>query len=103
MRRAVQVLAALAALAVALVVGFVSVQYWRVSHPRVEHNALPASLVALDSPEGQALLAGASARADADALLAAYQPQLQQHWAGVATTTTVMSALRGDQRTQWEF
>jgi hypothetical protein len=75
-------------------IGFGAV-YWKISHPTVAMQTLPPALVALDTPDGKALLDGAEARADADVLLPLLQPQEKMSWCGVASSATVLSALEG--------
>lgn len=67
--------------------------YVRISNPTSDPQVLPPALLALESPDGQALLADAEARADADVLLAQLQPQEKLSWCGVASSATVLSAL----------
>lgn len=94
-RRLSQVLLALALLA-ALALG---AAYGYLSHPSLDHNPLDPSLISLDSPQGQALLASA-VRADLDGLQAALQSQEKRSWCGVASGATALSALRGARLSQ---
>lgn len=68
--------------------------YVWVSNPSADPQVLPAALIALETPDGQALLANAEARADADVLLPQLQPQEKSSWCGVASSATVLSALQ---------
>ncbi len=69
--------------------------YAWISNPRPDPQALPAALIAFETPEGQALLADAEVRADVDALLPQLQSQEKMSWCGVASSATVLSALDG--------
>ena len=51
-----RVLGGAAALVVALPFVAAGGMYWVISHPSVEHAPLPAGLLALGTPEGDALL-----------------------------------------------
>ncbi|MCB9688814.1 MAG: hypothetical protein H6735_27485, partial [Alphaproteobacteria bacterium] len=75
--------------------------YWTISHPRRVDLPLPEGSVALDVPEGRALLASA-ATADLDGLLASFQSQEKSSWCGVASSVVVLDA-RGDHLTQDAF
>lgn len=98
LRRLLWTAAVLAVLAAAALGGL----WWWLTHPTADVKPLPAGLVALDSPEGQALLAGA-ARADHAALAAAWQAQEQRAWCGVASAVTTLAALRGTSMRQAEL
>ncbi|UQA60091.1 phytochelatin synthase family protein [Polyangium aurulentum] len=60
---------------------------------RADRALLPPSLVALDSPEGQRLLVGASAREDFFHLVHTYVSQERPSYCGVASCVTVLNAL----------
>ena len=60
--------------------------------PAVEPLPLADDLIALDSPEGQRLLAE-SVRADHSALSDAFQPQERRAWCGVASSAITLTAL----------
>jgi hypothetical protein len=83
--------------------GLVSYAYYGISHPEKSEQPLPEGLIALGSPEGQALAASARAAADLDALQAAFQQQEKQTWCGVASSATVLSAMKGEEVAQDEF
>jgi hypothetical protein len=68
--------------------------YWRVSHPPEHHAPVPPGLLALGTPEGDALLGSASARADLGTLQAVFQSQEKGTWCGVASSTMVLDALQ---------
>lgn len=68
--------------------------YWYVSNPTFDPRPLPPTLIALGTPEGQALLA-AAVQADHPALTRAFQAQEKRSWCGVASAVTVLSAIRG--------
>lgn len=102
-RAIVSAVALLAGGGLAAFVGFVGWQYHGVTHLPQERPPLPEGLVALDSDEGRALLATATAKADADALIAAFAPQEQLHWAGVATVSTIRTAATGSRVPQASF
>lgn len=76
--------------------------YWWVSHPERLDLPVPEGSVSLRSPEGEALLASATARADADGLFAAFQSQEKRSWCGVASSVIVLDA-RGAGVTQDDF
>jgi hypothetical protein len=59
-----------------------------------QHAPLPASLVALDSPEGQRIFAEAEARADFFALSEHYVTQKSGNFCGVASGVMVLNALQ---------
>lgn len=69
------------------------VLYVRISNPPSDPQVLPPGLLALESPDGQALLADAEARADVDVLLPQLQTQEKMSWCGVASSATVLSAM----------
>lgn len=98
LRRALQLLLALAAIAL-LVLG---AGYAYISHPTLEHNPLPAALIDGGSPEGRSLESSAI-QADLAALRAALQPQEKRSWCGVASAATALSALRGEPLSQTEL
>jgi hypothetical protein len=98
LRRLLWTMAVVLGLAAAAFAGL----YWSISHPKHAPRALPAGLVALDSPEGQALLASA-VQVDHAALERAFQPQEKGSWCGVASAVTTLSALRGARVAQAEL
>jgi hypothetical protein len=59
-----------------------------------QHAPLPATLVALDSPEGQRLFAEADARADFFPLSEQLVSQRRANFCGVASAVTVLNALQ---------
>jgi hypothetical protein len=61
---------------------------------RAQHVALPPTLVALDSDEGQRLLVEASARRDFFPLAEAFVTQDNPGYCGVASAVTVLNALQ---------
>jgi hypothetical protein len=61
---------------------------------RAQHAALPASLIALDTDEGQALLVAATARRDFFPLSASYVTQDDPGYCGVASAVMVLNALQ---------
>jgi hypothetical protein len=61
---------------------------------RAQHVALPASLVALESPEGQRLLAEADAKEDFLPLMEQYVTQSAGNFCGVASSVMVLNALQ---------
>ena len=79
--------------------------YCYVSNPTVAVQALPAGLIGLDTPEGQALLASAEQAGAADhaALSRAFQAQEKRSWCGVASAVVTLSALRGAPMAQSEL
>lgn len=60
---------------------------------RAERAALPANLVALDSPEGERLLLEAKAREDFFHLVTTYVAQEQPSFCGVASSVMILNAL----------
>lgn len=65
---------------------------WFMLVPRAEDNPLPPGLVALDSTEGQALLER-SIRADHDALVPHFAPQIYTSYCGVASSAAALRTL----------
>ena len=61
---------------------------------RAQHMALPSTLVALESPEGQRLFEEADARADYWSLSEQYVTQRSGNFCGVASSVMVMNALQ---------
>lgn len=94
MRRLTRVVAAVLGILVALAGLAAGAMWWWVSHPSVERNPLPPELVEDGSPEGVALEQSAL-KADLPALRASLQSQEKRSWCGVASSATVLSALRG--------
>ncbi|MEO0604119.1 MAG: phytochelatin synthase family protein [Myxococcota bacterium] len=74
----------------------VSGMYWALSNPGGDPVALPASAIALDSPEGAELLAEAEGRTDHQGLMAAFEPQQKGSWCGVASSVAVLRARGAD-------
>jgi hypothetical protein len=75
---------------------------WWVAHPAREDLPLPADAIALDSPEGRALLGDAEGRADHRGLADAFEVQQKRSWCGVASSVAVLNA-RGAALTQEAF
>lgn len=65
-----------------------------VGEARAQHAGLPATLVALDSPEGQRLLVEADARSDFFGLAQSYTTQMNPGYCGVASIVMVLNALQ---------
>lgn len=59
-----------------------------------QHAALPATLIALDSPEGQRLLDEADAKADVVPLLEQYVTQSAGNFCGVASSVMILNAMQ---------
>jgi len=91
-----------AAILLVLAAGAFGGLYCYVSNPTVDVQALPPGLIGLDTPGGQALLAGAE-RADHPALTAAFQAQEKRSWCGVASAVVTLAALRGAPMAQSEL
>lgn len=83
-----------ATLVVVLVVAFAGFVWWMLQ-PREQNLSLPATLVAIDSPEGQEIAARATATADLAALKRAWESQELGSWCGVASGTIAVNALGG--------
>lgn len=83
-----------AAVALTLLAAAFAGLYAYISSPTSDPQPLPAELVALDTTDGQALLASA-VKADHAALERAYQAQEKRSWCGVASAVVTLSALRG--------
>ena len=66
---------------------------WWLLVPQTDLRPMPADLIAAGSAEGQALLAGAEARADHSALNRNYQTQALKSYCGVASSAAVLTAL----------
>jgi hypothetical protein len=102
MTRGKKLLVAAAVLALLVPSAAAGTMYWRISHPASVDLPVPPTEIALTSPEGKALLEAATARADADGLLAAFQTQEKGSWCGVASSVIVLGA-RGTRLTQDGF
>lgn len=61
--------------------------------PRNDPRPLPPQLVSLTSPEGQAILRSAEARADFESLKRSFEPQHLTSFCGVASSVVVLKAL----------
>ncbi|HMV70077.1 MAG TPA: phytochelatin synthase family protein, partial [Myxococcota bacterium] len=68
---------------------------WQIACPRLDPQPLPPGLVALDSEEGRARRERATAIADLQPLLDAFQAQEKASWCGVASQAIALSVLRG--------
>ncbi len=77
--------------------------YYSVSNPQQVDQPLPEGLISLSSPEGEAILASATATADVEALRAAFQTQEKGTWCGVASSATVLSVIEGRRVSQEDF
>lgn len=77
--------------------------YLRVSNPRPDPQPIPEGQISVETAEGRALLATATAQADHAALRAALQPQEKLSWCGVASAATVLSAARNERLDQDAF
>lgn len=60
---------------------------------RAQHAPLPQDLIALDTPEGEKLLAEANAKADFARLVSTYTTQDAPSFCGVASAVTILNAL----------
>src|SRR5687768_6220559 len=58
-----------------------------------QHAPLPPELIALDTPEGEKLLAEATAKADFVRLVSSYTTQERPPFCGVASAVTILNAL----------
>jgi hypothetical protein len=76
---------------------------WWYLQPRPEPRELPADIVSLEAPRGQALLANAEAAADYGPLSRHFVPQSLKSYCGVASAVTVLSALGEDVRQESFF
>lgn len=85
LRRFLATLLALGALLAALL--------WWFLIPRPEDLPLPDTLIALASPEGQALLAEAEGQPDLAALQASWRPQRFRSYCGVASAVAALGAV----------
>lgn len=84
-----------AALCAALALGILGVWSLAFRAPPVRLLPLPDGLIALESPAGQALLASSRSRADYAALAQNLETQARRAFCGVASSVTVLNALRG--------
>lgn len=73
--------------------GYIS---WSIANPVDQQLPLPAALIASDSPEGVALLAGAAAKADYAALEGNFEAQRYGSYCGVASSVIAIKALGGE-------
>ena len=78
--------------AVAIAAGGGTVWHRYLRTPSTHLEPLPAHLIALDSPAGQALLAGSDAVADYDDLVEHFVPQSRRAYCGVASALTALNA-----------
>ena len=78
-----------------LPLAFIGYIWWKLQ-PWEQNLPLPIDLVAIDSAEGQALLASADYRADYSALAGAFQSQELISYCGVASGVMVLNALGGN-------
>jgi hypothetical protein len=98
MKKVVKILAAGLALVLFGFAGFV----WWALQPKYNPLPLPDALIALDSEQGQALLASAEYVADYEELAGAFQSQELISYCGVASGVAVLNA-RGAALSQDEF
>jgi hypothetical protein len=85
----------------AAVIGFSGFIWWKLQ-PHPDPQPLPPELIALDTPEGSAMLEGAEDRADYGALSQSYVSQELISYCGVASSVTVLNAL-GQDTSQSDF
>ena len=90
-----KILAVLGAIVLTAVLGFAGFVWWKLQ-PHPDPQPLPAELVSLASPDGEALLEEAEARADYDAMAANFESQELISYCGVASSVTVLNALGRD-------
>jgi hypothetical protein len=90
-----RLLAGIAVVAIFAVLGSGGFVWWKLQ-PRPDPQPLPAPLLALDTEEGRALLAGAEARADYDRLSSTIVTQELVSYCGVASGVSVLNALGQD-------
>lgn len=88
-------IAFIAAVMAVFVLGLAGTVWWTLQ-PHPDPQPLPDSLVSLDTPDGQALLAGAEARADYDELAGTFVAQALVSYCGVASSVTVLNAIGRD-------
>lgn len=88
MKRALKILGAV----LLLLVAAAAAGAWYMLTPKAENNPLPASLVALETAEGQALLTR-SVRADHEALSPHFAPQIYTSYCGVASSVAALGTL----------
>lgn len=96
-----KILIGLALLLVIVPLGFAGYVWYRLQ-PQAMDLALPEGLVAIDTPEGQALMAAAECAADFPTLSRAWEAQELVSYCGVATGVTVLKAL-GEPANQFNF
>ena len=77
---------------IAIVFGFAGFVWWALQ-PRPDPQPLPATLIAVTSPEGQSLLDDADALADYQRLSESFQEQSLRSFCGVASGAIVLTAL----------
>ena len=88
MKRALKIVGGLLAALVVLAIGAA----WYMLQPKAEDNPLPASLIALSTPEGQSMLAR-SVRADHDAVQPHFVAQIYISYCGVASSVAALNAV----------
>lgn len=75
--------------------GFAGFVWWKLQ-PHPDPQPLPAALISLESPEGQALLEGADALADYPPLSDSFESQSLASFCGVASGVTALNAMGRD-------
>jgi hypothetical protein len=88
-------LAATGVIVMVILLGFTGFVWWQLQ-PHPNPQPLPAGLVALAEPEGQALLEQAAAKADYDGLSGSFVAQDLVSYCGVASSVAVLNALGQD-------
>lgn len=75
------------------VMALVSLSLLTPSVARAQHAPLPVELIALDTPEGEKMLAESNAKADFVHLVSSYTTQERPSFCGVASAVTILNAL----------